>query len=361
MKFLSDLENKPPVADQADQAEAWKQQFQGWNDQSDVDNMNWQSYMEAMDPNQGKQFEYKFSEERYVEANEDVKSDYFADGVRLMKSGNLNEAILAFEACVRAEPERSEAWRFLGICHADNENENGAIAAYLKSNALDPYDLDALLQLGVSYTNEIDPFRALNYLKQWMANHPDYAQLAEESELKQQAPKVMPGVLGGYNGSKQEHQKVVALFNRALGINAMDSDLHIVLGVLYNITSEFGVAEQHFKKAIQSKPQEPSLWNKLGATQANGGKCKDAIRAYSRALQLKPNYVRTLSNLGISFANQDKHKEACQSYLASLKLNAAADTVWDHLTMSLMHLNRPDLVQLCKHKDVGYFKNHFDF
>ena len=141
----------------------------------------------------------------------------------------------------------------------------------------------------------------------------------------------------------------------------MDSDLHIVLGVLYNITSEFGIAEEHFKKAIQSKPQEPSLWNKLGATQANGGKCKDAIRAYSKALQLKPNYVRALSNLGISFANQDMHKEACQSYLASLKLNSAADTVWDHLTMSLMHLNRGDLVELCKHKDVSYFKNHFDF
>ena len=101
--------------------------------------------------------------------------------------------------------------------------------------------------------------------------------------------------------------------------------------------------------------------SQLGATQANGGKCQDAIRAYSKALQLKPNYVRALSNLGISFANQDKHKEACQSYLASLKLNSAADTVWDHLTMSLMHLNRSDLVELCKHKDVSYFKNHFDF
>ena len=141
----------------------------------------------------------------------------------------------------------------------------------------------------------------------------------------------------------------------------MDSDLHIVLGVLYNITSEFDIAENHFKKAIQSKPKDPSLWNKLGATQANGGKCKDAIRAYSKALQLKPNYVRALSNLGISFANQDMHKEACQSYLASLKLNSSADSVWDHLTMSLMHLNRGDLVELCKHKDVKYFRNHFDF
>jgi len=363
MNFLRNLKNKPPVNEQMDQSQLWANQFQGWNDPNDVDNMNWDSYMEAIDPTKANDPEYKFSEENhFAESKENENVNYFEEGIRLMSSGNLNEAILAFEACVKKEPNRSEAWRYLGICHADNENENGAISAYLKCHSLDNYDLDALLQLGVSYTNEIDPFRALNYLKQWIANHPDYSMLAEmEEKQPMNAQNANNGMLGGWNGSKQEHKKVVSMFNKALSINGMDSDLHIVLGVLYNITSEFDVAENHFKKAIQSKPKDPSLWNKLGATQANGGKCKDAIRAYSKALQLKPNYVRALSNLGISFANQDMHKEACQSYLASLKLNNEADSVWDHLTMSLMDLNRGDLVELCKHKDVKYFKNHFDF
>ena len=301
------------------------------------------------------------SNKKSVRNKNDDNTNYFEEGLRLMKSGNLNEAILAFEACVRNEPERSEGWRYLGICHADNENDNGAIAAYLKCNQLDPYDLDALLQLGVSYTNEIDSFRALNYLKQWIGNHPDYSMLADEADLKQQEPTIKPGILGGYRGSNEEHKKVVDLFNKAVGINPMDSELHSVLGVLYNITSQFDIAENHFKKAIQASPKDPSLWNKLGATQANGGKPKDAIKAYSKALLLKPNYVRALSNLGISFANQDMHKEACQSYLASLKLNNAAEGVWDHLTMSLMHLNRGDLVQLCQHKDVKYFEDFFSF
>merc|ERR1740123_856542 len=177
--------------------------------------MNWDSYMEAINPEQAtKDPEYLFAEE---ELKEDLQ-DAFAEGIRLMKEGNLNEAVLAFEACVRKEPERSEAWRYLGQCHADNENENGAIAAFLKCNKLDPYDLDTLLQLGVSYTNEIDPFRALNYLKQWIGNHPDYSMIAEQQpvEMKEQMPQIM----GGYNGSKTEHTKVVAMFNKALSINA---------------------------------------------------------------------------------------------------------------------------------------------
>eukprot|EP00486_Rosalina_sp_Unknown_P003674 CAMPEP_0201575328 /NCGR_PEP_ID=MMETSP0190_2-20130828/20449_1 /ASSEMBLY_ACC=CAM_ASM_000263 /TAXON_ID=37353 /ORGANISM="Rosalina sp." /LENGTH=497 /DNA_ID=CAMNT_0048004803 /DNA_START=40 /DNA_END=1530 /DNA_ORIENTATION=+ len=267
MDFLRNLKNRPPVADQQfDQSQLWADQFQGWNDPNDIDNMNWDSYMQAIDPTKTNDPEYEFSENNpYIqqepsENKNDDNVNYFEEGLRLMQSGNLNEAILAFEACVKKEPERSEGWRYLGICHADNENENGAISAYLKCNQLDPYDLDALLQLGVSYTNEIDPFRALNYLKQWMGNHPDYSMLADEADLKQQEPKIKPGILGGWSGSKEEHKKVVALFNKALSVNPTDSELHSVLGVLYNITSEFDIAENHFKKAIQSSPKDPSLW-----------------------------------------------------------------------------------------------------
>ncbi|ETO25949.1 hypothetical protein RFI_11184 [Reticulomyxa filosa] len=265
--------------------------------------------------------------------------DYMAEGLRLMKEGNLSEAIFAFEAC--------EAWRYLGQCQADNENEKPAIAAYLKCYELDPYDLDALLALGVSYTNEIDFFQALKFLREWIASHPEYSILAQDALQKTDNDDYY----GGWGGSTAEHKKVVELFHKALEINANDPDLHTVLGVLYNITNEYDFAERHFKRALQARPSDPSLWNKLGATQANGQKCQIAIHAYSKALELKPNYVRALSNLGISFANQKKHTEACQSYLASLKLNPHAMPIWDHLRTSLMHLGRNDLMELIEKRD----------
>ncbi len=39
---------------------------------------------------------------------------------------------------------------------------------------MDPYNLDALMMLGVSYTNDLESSRALNYLKRWLENNPDY-------------------------------------------------------------------------------------------------------------------------------------------------------------------------------------------
>lgn len=67
------------------------------------------------------------------------------------------------------------------------------------------------------------------------------------------------------------------------------------------------------------KPNDHTLWNKLGATQANSQKSHLAIEAYRKALQLKPNYVRAWVNLGIAFSNQKRHEEAAKYYLRALK------------------------------------------
>lgn len=110
----------------------------------------------------------------------------FDRGVKLFHEGKLTEAILAFESVVQSVPDHADAWSYLGEAQAHNEEENNAIAAFLKCVSIDPYNLKALLQLGVSYTNDLEESRALNYLKTWLQNNPDY-QSASLTQAKQQA------------------------------------------------------------------------------------------------------------------------------------------------------------------------------
>jgi peroxin-5 len=301
--------------------------------------------------------EYTFSpENQFMETG-----DPYALGLALLKEGKLKPAIKAFEAATQKNPTNAEAWRYLGQCQAENEDERLAIAALLRCIQLDPYNLPALLMLGVSYTNDLAESRALNYLKTWMVNNSDYqgTEVMEHVQKIEEYIEMYGGSDGNFDGFL--HEQVTKMFLKAAEINPRDADVFTVLGVLYHISSEFDLAIDAFRKAVEINPTDPTLWNKLGATQANSSKSAEAVSAYKSALQLRPTYVRALANLAIAFANQGLHEDAVRTYLATLKQNPTADHVWSYLRVSLSNMNRADLVKLTDHKDVELFREHFRF
>ena len=84
------------------------------------------------------------------------------------QEGRLALAVLAFEAEIQRDALNSEAWRMLGLSHAENEEDYKAIHCLEKAIDADPYNLDALLALGVSYVNETNTEGALKNLKAWV-------------------------------------------------------------------------------------------------------------------------------------------------------------------------------------------------
>ena len=72
------------------------------------------------------------------------------------------------------------------------------------------------------------------------------------------------------------------MFRDAAQMSPEDADVHIVLGVLCNLSREYDKAIESFQTALKLKPRDYSLWNKLGATQANSVQSSDAILAYQQ-------------------------------------------------------------------------------
>mmetsp|Transcript_5102 Transcript_5102/g.13633 ORF Transcript_5102/g.13633 Transcript_5102/m.13633 type:complete len:336 (-) Transcript_5102:302-1309(-) len=265
----------------------------------------------------------QFAEEnKYLEA-----ADPLAEAMRLIREGRDREALLALEAEVQRNPESSEGWRQLGQLYAELDQDVEAIWCLERGHKVDPYNLDSLLALGVSCTNELDQLPALRYLRRWIENHEEHQVFAQGVEPPAE-----------YEYEAWRHQ-VTALFQQAARANPLDANVFIALGVMENINRNYDAAIVALATACRLRPNDHTVWNKLGATLANSGKSEEAVIAYHQGLQLKPNYARSWSNLAIAHANLGQHEDAARFYLSSLVLNPEATHIWNFLQSAVMTLN----------------------
>ena len=66
--------------------------------------------------------------------------------------------------------------------------------------------------------------------------------------------------------SSQQLLHAVHVFGQAARDHPHDADTHIALGVLQHLAQDFDGAVASFRKALELKSDDYSLWNKLGAT-----------------------------------------------------------------------------------------------
>ena len=280
--------------------------------------------------------------------------NWMDEGMKHFHSGNLKEAIRSFEMELQLNnPDNATAWRMLGRCHAENDMDPEAIKCLEAAVDRDPFSPESLLALGVSYVNELDHDRALETMKAWFTHNPKYAGMELPNDIYGAADST---------SNRSAFEEVKQLLLAALAFDATDSsDVHEALGVIYNVIKDYDAAADSLRQALETRPNDYQLWNKLGATLANGSLSDQALPAYHRALQLKPKYARAWLNMAISHSNLQDHDEAARCYLQTLSLNPGAKHCWTYLRMALSCAERWDLLPLCFAQDLAAFREHFDF
>ncbi|XP_008321013.1 peroxisomal biogenesis factor 5 isoform X2 [Cynoglossus semilaevis] len=324
---------------------------------------------------------YQFEEDNPYMSHPDPLSE----GLKRMEAGDIPGAVRFFESAVQKEPENQLAWQYLGTCQAENEQEFAAISALRRCIELKNDNLTALMALAVSFTNESLHRQACETLRDWLKHNPKYHSVWEQHENERQKD--------GAREREQERERfgsllpeslfadVQTLFLRAANCDPaqVDPQLQCGLGVLFNLSGEYDKAVDCFSAALSVTPQDYLLWNKLGATLANGSHSEDAVAAYRRALELQPGFVRSRYNLGISCVNLGAHREAVEHFLEALSLQRQAagdggravrapggaaatmmsDNIWSTLRMALSMMGESSLYAAADRRDLDTLLAHF--
>ncbi|TKS79256.1 PEX5-related protein PEX2-related protein PEX5-like protein [Collichthys lucidus] len=294
----------------------------------------------------------------------------FTEGQEKGREGDLNAAVLLLEAAILQDPQDSEAWQVLGMTQAENENEQAAIVSLQRCLELRPNNLPALMALAVSFTNSSMQREACDALRRWICHNPRYKHLLLDRRSPLQGSPATPR-RGPHTLARAELQDVLLLFQEAvlLNLDCVDPDLQTGLGVLYNLSSDFNKAVEAFTAALTVRPQDYLLWNRLGATLANGDRSEEAVEAYTRALELQPGFIRSRYNLGISCINLGAHREAVSNFLTALNQQRRSQrcshqqmsaNIWAALRIAVSMMDRPELFQAASVGDLDLLTRAFD-
>ncbi|KAL1743363.1 TPR-like protein [Schizophyllum fasciatum] len=288
-----------------------------------------------------------------------------------MHAQTAYESILELEAAVQRDPSNAAAWYELGVKQQESEREQKALLALQRSVALDATHMPAWLALAVSYTNDNQRAGTYNAIREWLSRNeklaPAIAQFrASHPELSDEA-----------STARQYTDLVECLMHviRSDASGEVDADVQIALAIMLNTNEEYVKACDCFRTALDVRPDDWLLYNRVGATLANSNRPQDALYYYYKALELNPLYIRARYNLGISCINLFKYQEAAGHIFDALLLQdsegvsdagpgegrgVTSAALWGSLKTACLHMQRLDLATLCDKQDLQGFRSHFD-
>lgn len=280
--------------------------------------------------------------------------DQFIQGVTLAKEGKLQEALIAFESAVQADPDMVDAHMAAGNILFRRRQYADAIVHYRTAMELDPLMSTAPLKAGDTYLRQdkldeaLECFRtaidlepnsttatyahmgiAQIYLKQEnFANAIDHCRKALRLNPQMMMPRLMASSAYKRQGDLDE---AISELRTALNINNKLPVSYLQLGSLYLEQKNYTDARKAFESVIELEPKmlDVTYGAKLGLvfTAIEMNNLQTAADLLREIPENKRYASRKHKLFGDLYTRQGLPKEAAEEYRAAILLGSPDGTI----------------------------------
>ena len=152
-----------------------------------------------------------------------------------------------------------------------------------------------------------------------------------------------PGIfysLGFISSLKHEHEKAIALYDKAISLNPRDQAALINKGASLNELKRYEEALSTLDRAISFNPATAQAWSNKGTALNELKRYEEALSHYEKALGLDPLFAEAWLNKGVTYAELKRYEEALAHYNKALEINPSDVEAWSNKGTALNELKR---------------------
>ena len=233
--------------------------------------------------------------------------DWFTKGNAALEDGRCDDAVLAFNECIKREPNDADALYGRGRALDEMGRYRSAIADFTKAIEFVPTDADAYCGRG----------RALDELGRHRMAIADFTK----------AIGCDPNDAAAYCGRGRaldelgRHRLAIADFTMAIGIDPNDVDAYCDRGYALDELGGYSEAIADFSTAIELDPKDAEAYDGRGAILDGLGRHQEAIADFTKAIGFDPHDADAYCGRGVVMEELDRYREAAADYAKAIAVD----------------------------------------
>jgi tetratricopeptide (TPR) repeat protein/SAM-dependent methyltransferase len=246
-----------------------------------------------------------------------------------LQGGRHESAQVLYREALAHDPGNAEATHFLGLSLCQTGRGEEGFSLMRRSVELNGAEIMYRQNLGFLLSQHGLLGEAESCLREAIA-------------LQPRAP--LYNFLGTVLQRRGNYREALAAYERALSLDAGDSNVHVNLGYLRFELGDIGAAIVHYRRATELDPGNVMAHNNLGNALHAQGNAAAAEAAYRQALRLAPQFALPHHNLGMLLRAEGRPDEAVACFRTAARLAPAEPASWQLLaeTLADVRFNAPD-------------------